>query len=125
MANQDWQTRKILIVEDDLSSLKLLNAYLGNTKAAIFHVQNGKEAVAFCREHDDIDLILMDIQLPEMDGITATQIIKRFRKDLPVIAETAHALLEERNFILSSGCDDYIAKPINKQDLFDVMGKYI
>ncbi|MCD4698039.1 MAG: PAS domain S-box protein, partial [Bacteroidales bacterium] len=120
-----WEDKVILIVEDDLSSFFLLSSYLKNTKAKIIHTKNGKESVDICKSNSQIDLVLMDIQLPEMNGYDATQLIKKHRKNLPVIAQTAYALASEREKCLKAGCDDYIAKPIYMNELLLVLQSYL
>ncbi len=114
----------ILIVEDDFSSYLYLNTILTKHKANIIHAMSGVQAVEICKKNE-VDLVLMDIQLPEMDGYTATQKIKHFRKNLPIIAQTAHVLEEDKIKSLNAGCDDYISKPINKNELMEKVLKYI
>jgi len=112
-----WPGKTILIVEDSLISYELLTKFLADTKIGIIHASDGQKAVELCRDIDQIDLILMDIQLPVLDGLEATNIIKSFKKDIPIIAQTANAMDEDRDNIISAGCDDYIAKPINRLEL--------
>jgi hypothetical protein len=114
----------ILIVEDDFSSYLYLNTILTKHKANTIHAVDGLKAIEICK-NNDIDLVLMDIQLPEMDGYTATQKIKSFRKNIPIIAQTAHVLEEDKTKSINAGCDDYISKPINKSELMEKMTKYI
>ena len=96
-----------------------------NTKAKILLAKNGKESVEICTSNPDIDLVMMDIQLPEMNGYYATRLIKKHRENLPVIAQTAYALAGEREKSLEAGCDDYIAKPINRNDLLLILQNYL
>jgi len=89
------------------------------------HAWNGKEAVEYAKSHPDISLVLMDIRMPEMDGLVATRLIKALRPQLPVIAQTAFASREDRENALTNGFDCYLTKPIT-QDLFvEVMDKYL
>jgi signal transduction histidine kinase/CheY-like chemotaxis protein len=120
-----WKNKVILIVEDDISSFFLLSNYLTNTKAKILLAKNGKESVDICTSNPDIDLVIMDIQLPEMNGYDATRLIKKHRKNLPVIAQTAYALAGEREKCINAGCDDYIPKPIDSGKLLQIMNKYL
>ena len=85
---------------------------------------NGKEAVDQCREHPEISLVLMDMKMPVMDGYEATREIKSFRKDLPVIAVTAYAMKSDEKKVLKAGCDDYLAKPVEKNTLMKILAKY-
>ena len=116
-----WSTRHILLVEDDESSAYLLRQVLQRTGARITHMSNGREAVDFFRSHPDIDLILMDIQLPEKDGFTATREIKAISAGVVVIAQTAFALSGDKQKFLNAGCDDYISKPIQPDELLRII----
>jgi len=116
---------KILVVEDDLTSFMYLNKLLGKHDIFPLHAKNGKQAVDFVNNTPSIELILMDIKMPLMDGIEAMKKIKEIRPDLHVIALTAYAFTEERNNILSIGFDDYIAKPIGKEAILDVICNYM
>ncbi len=121
----NWKNKTIFIAEDNLSSFYLLKNYLEKTKAKIIHTKSGKEAVEICTTNKNIDLVLMDIQLPEMNGYDATRLIKEYRKDLPIIAQTAYAMAEDAVKSYSAGCDDYLAKPVSKDKLLLVMSKYL
>ena len=121
----NWQDVCILIVEDDYSSYRYLEAVLRKTKATIMHAADGKMAVEMCLKQPEIDLVLMDIQLPGIDGYEATKQIKHYRRNLPVIAQTAHALEEDRGKSMRAGCDDYIAKPINKWRILEIINKHL
>ncbi|RPI00454.1 MAG: PAS domain-containing hybrid sensor histidine kinase/response regulator, partial [Ignavibacteriae bacterium] len=87
-----WEGKKFLIAEDDKFSYKFLEGFLKQTKADVMRAADGREAVEICRNNTDIDLVLMDIQMPEMNGLEATTAIKKFRKNMPVIAQTANAI---------------------------------
>ena len=104
----DWNDKTILITEDNPSSFLLLKTILGKTKAHILHSGNGKDAVEICKTNPEINAVLMDIQLPEMNGYDATRKIKQNRKDLPVIVQTAHALAEYKEKSKSAGCDYFL-----------------
>jgi CheY-like chemotaxis protein len=121
MENEFLKGRKILIVEDDLSSRLYLNKILEKTGAILFNAGDGQEAVDVVLKNSDIDIILMDIQLPVMDGYKATEKIREFRKDIIIIAQTAYGLLGEREKIIGSGFNDYIVKPILSHNLIDKM----
>lgn len=123
--NFDWNDKTILITEDNPSSFLLLKTILGKTNAHILHSGNGKDAVNLCRTNPDINAVLMDIQLPEMNGYDATRKIKQNRKDLPVIVQTAHALAEDKVKSKNAGCDDFLVKPIQRDQLFEVLSKYL
>lgn len=112
---------KILIVEDTNSSSEYLAEIVGEISSEVLFAETGSEAVNICRQHPDIDIILMDIKLPEMDGYEATQKIREFNKDVLVIAQTAFALEGDHQKALRAGCDDYLPKPIKKRDLIKLI----
>ncbi|WP_163715280.1 response regulator [Mangrovibacterium lignilyticum] len=116
---------KILIAEDVESNFLYLNAVLSKIKADIVWAKNGREAVELFKEHQDFDLILMDLQMPEMNGYEATRHIKSMNPAIPVIAQTAFAMAEDRAKALDAGCDDYLAKPIRSKDLLNLVEKFM
>ncbi len=121
----NWEEICILIVEDNYVSYKLLEISLGKTGVGILHAENGREAIDFVINHPEIDLVLMDIQLPLLNGYDATVEIKKIRPGLPVIAQTANAMDDDRLKCLNAGCSDYITKPIVLGKLFDVINNYV
>ena len=114
----------ILIAEDVESNFLYLKAVLSKLNATIFWAKNGLEAVEIC-ENNSIDLIFMDLQMPEMNGYEATEILKKKFPNLPIVAQTAFAMSDDREKALDSGCDDYLAKPIKSKDLLSVVEKFI
>jgi PAS domain S-box-containing protein len=116
---------KILIVEDDESSEMLLSIAVQKFGEEIISVSTGTEAVAACLNKPDIDLVLMDIRMPEMDGYEATRQIRKFNKDVIIIAQTAYALAGDREKAIAAGCDDYITKPIKADELKQIIKKYL
>jgi CheY-like chemotaxis protein len=119
MENEFLKGRKILIVEDDLSSRLYLNKILEKTGVKLLNAGDGKEAIDIALSNPDIDIILMDIQLPVMDGYTSTIKIREFRENIIIIAQTANGLLGEKEKIIDSGFNDYIIKPIYSQNLIE------
>jgi len=119
MENEFLKGKKILIVEDDLSSRLYLNKILEKAGVAIVNAGDGQEALNTVISTPDIDIILMDIQLPVMDGYSALIKIREVRKDVIVIAQTAYGLLGDKEKILNSGFNDYIIKPILSQNLIE------
>jgi CheY-like chemotaxis protein len=115
----------ILIVEDVESNYLYLNAVLSKIDAQIEWAKNGIEAVDFAKEHPDTKLILMDLQMPEMNGYDATREIKKMYPEMPVIAQTAFAMSDDRTKAIEAGCDDYLAKPIRSKDLLDTVNKFL
>jgi CheY-like chemotaxis protein len=115
------------VAEDNLMNQKLLQHLLAQWQINFDMVNNGAEAVkALEQRSEDYALVLMDIQMPEMDGYTATE---KMRHDLnlqiPIIAMTAHALAGEKEKCLGAGMDDYISKPINEEELYKLINKYV
>jgi CheY-like chemotaxis protein len=85
---------------------------------------NGLQAVEITRTHPDIDLVLMDLKMPEMDGLEAVNIIRSFRHDLPIIAVTAHAITVDPEQAIAAGCTDYLSKPVSVSQLTQLVNKY-
>ena len=115
----------ILIAEDVESNFLYLKAVLSKLNAGIFWAKNGIEAVEICEGESRIDLVLMDLQMPEMNGYEATQILKKKFPNLPIVAQTAFAMSDDREKALDAGCDDYLAKPIKSKDLLGVVEKFV
>ena len=120
-----YSNKKILIAEDDWASFQYLSVILAKSGVSIIHAQNGGQAVEMVRNILDINLILMDIRMPVMDGIEATKQIKEIRPDLPIIAQTAYAFNEEKSEILSAGCNEYLAKPLERVRLNELLNMYL
>jgi CheY-like chemotaxis protein len=125
MENEYLKTKKILIVEDDMSSRLYLIKILEKTGASLLIACDGKEAIEVAKANPDIDIILLDIQLPFIDGYGAAKIIREFRSDVLIIAQTAYSLLGDREKIIASGFDDYIVKPIFPQQLIEKLTKSV
>jgi CheY-like chemotaxis protein len=119
MENEFLKGKKILIVEDDLSSRLYLNKILEKAGVVILNAGDGQEAVNEVLNNPDIDIVLMDIQIPVLDGYAALSKIKEARKDIIVIAQTAYGLLGDKEKIMNSGFDDYVIKPILSQNLIE------
>jgi FOG: CheY-like receiver len=119
METKNLTGAKILIVEDDLSSRLYLNKILEKTGAVILNAGDGQEAIDISRENPDIDIILMDIQLPVLDGYSSAKKIREFRNKVVIIAQTAYGVSGDMEAILASGFDDYIIKPIYSAQLIE------
>jgi len=122
--NPEGSGLKILIAEDDQGSAKIITMAVKTISKEILKVRTGVEAVAACRNNPDIDLVLMDIQMPDMDGYEATRQIRKFNTDVVIIAQTAYALTGDREKSIAAGCNDYISKPIKKDEFMELMQKY-
>lgn len=121
MEYPDWSGKRLLIVEDDFNNYLFLEQLLKKTNAIIHHLLNGQEAVDFFKEGKSVEIVLMDIQMPVMDGYEATRLIRELNIDVPILAQTANAMVEDKNKSIEAGCDDYIAKPVNKKVLLNKM----
>lgn len=123
--NPDWENKTILIAEDESSNYLVIKEALKTTKIKILWAKDGREAVTLFHNHPEICLVLMDIQLPVIDGYQATAEIKKIRKNTPVIAQTAYAMSGEREKSLDAGCDEYIAKPIRSKQLIALISQFL
>jgi len=118
-------TKTVLIAEDEISNFILLEEMLLDSGINIIRAVNGLEAVRLCQLNPNIDLVLMDIKMPEMDGYEATKRIKEFKPDLPIIAQTAYITEADRVKALACGCSDYISKPISKRLLLSKINEQL
>ena len=121
--SEELPKHKILVAEDELSNFLFLEAILKKHKIAIDHAQNGKEAVKMALKND-YDLILMDIKMPEMDGIEASKIIRSTGEKTPIVAQSAFASEAKRNEASEAGINDYITKPIDPNELMQKIKKW-
>jgi len=121
----DWHDKVILVVEDTETSNRYFNAALKRTRARILWADNGLEAIQIVRKTKHIDVILMDIHMPFMNGLEATREIKKIRDDVVIIVQTAYVLSNEREKSLEAGAEDFIAKPINYKELLDIINRYM
>ena len=119
------KTLKILIVEDDEVSYSGLTKTLQKISKEVLHAITGVQAVEACRNNPDLDLVLMDIRMPNMDGNEATRQIRQFNKDVIIIAQTAFAFTGDREKAIEAGCNDYISKPIKSTLLYELIKKHI
>lgn len=117
--------KTILIAEDEETNYFYLETVLKRTGAILYRARNGEEAVKVCEDRPSLDLVLMDIKMPDLNGLDATRLIRKFNTTLPIIAQTAYALVGERNKCLSAGCSDYISKPINRESLLKMITSFI
>ena len=120
--NYDWEGKKILIVDDEKNNYAYFKATLEKTKAELLWAQNGLEAISMC-ESINIDIVLMDIQMPVMNGYEATQKIKLLNSRIPIIGQTAYIRQEYKKKVIAAGCDDYLSKPIKSQKLLESINK--
>jgi len=121
----NWKDKVILIVEDDEVNFRFLEALMQENDAQILHAENGYQAVQLCKSINKIDLVLMDIKMPEMDGFEATRQIRKFNKKIPVIAQTAYILEIDKNKCFDAGCNECITKPIDIKDFLDMVNSFL
>ena len=122
--NYQWENKVVLITEDEEVNFFYLKTIFKKTEAKIIRAKNGREAVDIMGDHgSDIDLVLMDLNMPVMDGYEAMRIIKSQHPEIPIIAQTAYTLTEDRNKCMQAGFNDYISKPINRVALFRLVNE--
>jgi CheY-like chemotaxis protein len=118
----------ILIAEDEAMNFLFLEILLKNQidlGYTILHAKNGAEAVEICKKNDTINLVLMDLKMPVMDGFEAVRLIKEFSPELPIVAQTAFASIEDKEKVFAAGFNDFLSKPISKEALVDVINRQI
>ena len=120
----NWENKQVLIVEDDQVNYQLLQLILKKTGIQIFHATTGSEAVQLF-EDESPDIVLMDIQVPEINGIELTRRFKKSNPDTPVIAQTASILESQIKELMATGCDDYVMKPINRGKFLELLNGYV
>jgi PAS domain S-box-containing protein len=119
-----FSSKKVILVAEDVeSNFKLIRYFLSGSNAEVLHAYNGKEAVEKCLSAERIDLILMDIKMPVMDGYTAVKLIREKNNKIPIIAQTAYA--DDREKAIDCGCTGFISKPFDKKGLFKVLTEFI
>ena len=120
----NWSSKIILIVEDDICNACYIKEILDKTNAECKIAPNARMALKYFYSAPHIDLILMDLQLPDINGIELTKKIKAINPEVPIIAQTAFASQFEKEKCLEAGCDDFITKPIEKQFILDLISNY-
>ena len=125
MTQQALPEARILVAEDEDSNYRYVEKLLKKAGFDLLRANNGFEAVEYAKIYEDIDLILMDIKMPVMNGVEATREIKLIKPSIPIIATTAFAIPGDREVFLKAGCDDYIPKPIKPAILIDLIRNYL
>ncbi len=125
LLNNVWKGKTILIAEDEIVNYMFLEVLLEDTGVSLIHATDGAIAIEKVKENPNIDLVLMDIKMPNINGLDATRQIKSMRPQLPVIAQTAYAMQDDEYKALQAGCNDYISKPIDANKLISLMKKYL
>ncbi len=125
MKNTSLKGVKVLIAEDEDNNYELINILIRNSGATSMRAFSGEEAIEILKIHKDIDIVLMDIKMPKVNGIKATQCIRELGVNVPIIAQTAYAQTGDRDDFLNAGCDDYISKPIVGKDLLNKINRLL
>jgi PAS domain S-box-containing protein len=121
----DWSNKKCLLVDDNKDVLIYLNRILVDTGVTILTARSGLEALELIKITPDINVVLLDMQMAEMNGIEATKEIRKIRKDIPIIAQTAFIFEDDKDIILEAGCDACLIKPIRREHLLTVMSSFV
>jgi CheY-like chemotaxis protein len=117
--------KTLLIAEDEDSNFMFLEELLSDMGINIIRAVNGLEAVELCKTNQQIDLVLMDIKMPKMDGYEATTLIKEFKPDLNIIAQTAYSTEADKNKAFACGCSDFMSKPIKRELLLSKINEQL
>ena len=120
-----WNGKAILIVEDDQPNAIYLKELLNGHDIKLFLAGSGHEALEIVNQNPEINMVLMDIRLPDNNGLTITRSLKQTKPKMIIIAQTAYASANDIKECLAAGCDDYISKPINSQKLFELLNKFL
>ena len=120
-----WEGRTILIAEDETVNYMFLEVLFEETGAILIHACDGQEAINAVKSNPKIEIALMDIKMPNVNGLEATRQIKTIRPSLPIIAQTAYAMQDDEYKALQAGCNDYVSKPIDVNKLLNLMKKYL
>ena len=123
--NNIWMGKTILIAEDEIVNYMFLEVLFEETGATLLHASDGRLAIDAVKDNPNINVVLMDIKMPNINGLDATRQIKTMRPQLPVIAQTAYAMQDDEYKALQAGCNDYISKPIDANKLIGLMKKYL
>ncbi len=119
------KSHTILVAEDEITNFQYVETVLKKSGFKVLHAADGEEAINHVRTNNDIDLVLMDVKMPILDGYSATKEIRKFNNSIRIIALTAFALSGENEKAINAGCNDYIAKPVNKDSLLKIINKNI
>jgi signal transduction histidine kinase len=117
----NWSSKNILIVEDEYSTYVLLESLLSSTRARILWAKDGNEAIETCRNNKMVNAVLMDLKMPGMTGLDAFLELKKIDRNIPIVAQTAYAMADEKEYLKEIGFNGCVTKPINKNDLLNIL----
>jgi len=120
----NWSNKTVLIAEDEESNYRFLEMVLSRTGIKIIWACDGLEAIELAKINNP-DLILMDIKMPNMDGLEATRRIKQIMPNVPIVVQTAFAMESDEKLSFEAGCSDYLSKPIRAKKLIEVVAKFL
>jgi len=115
----NWKDKVILVAEDMEMNFVLLKKSLERTNVTVLRARNGREMIDMVKSNHNIDMVLLDMGMPVMDGYEATRLLRAEGNQIPIIAQTAFAMDNEKNKVLVAGCNDFVEKPINTEILFN------
>ncbi|MCK5846281.1 MAG: response regulator [Bacteroidales bacterium] len=121
--DNNWQNKTIVVVDDIEINYYLIKKQLRKTNAKTIWLKDGQEAVDYVTNNNTVDLILMDIRMPNLNGLDATKLIKEINPNIPIIIQTAYVVGKEYDSIVESGCNDYFFKPIVVKELYEKIEK--
>jgi signal transduction histidine kinase len=121
----DWSDKRVLVVDDVELNRKILAALLEKSGVNISHADSGRTAIEFFKSGNTCDLVLMDMQMPEIDGLTATVELRRMEISTPIVAMTANVFREDIDRCIAAGMNDHLGKPIDPEELFRTLGNYL
>jgi len=121
----NWKDKTIVVVDDTKLNFVLLKTMLRKTEANVVWLENGQEVIDYVQKSNEVDLILMDIRMPVIDGVEASKIIKHIAPHIPIVIQTASVMGEAYEDIKNSGCDDTIFKPIDSTKLINIIQKQL
>jgi CheY-like chemotaxis protein len=125
LLEKNWKSKEILLVEDDISTIEYLKHLLSFTGIKLHIARSGNEVEEFYKKLTDINLVLLDLRLPDANGLDLLRQIKTLKKELPVIAQTAQAMENDKLKCLEAGFDDYIAKPFKREQIMNLINSYM
>jgi len=125
MENHNWSDRTILIAEDEKINYLFLKAVFEKSGARILWARNGQEAIDICQDHQGVDLVLMDLKMPVVDGNEATRQIKNNNPAIKIIAQTSFSYKNDRDEAFAAGCDGFLSKPVKPLNLLATVGKFM
>ena len=120
-----FQDKRILVVDDEEFNWLMIKAALEDTGVTVDWARVGQEAIDLVAAGEHYDLIMMDMSMPVLDGFETTVRIKKINSSIPIIAQTAFAMSEEKVKCMEAGCNDYLSKPISIGELLEAIGKYL